>query len=583
MNAPKNSGFVEAVREAATEVKAPANPGFVEAVRKQGLIPERELERALGADRNAFRLLRHLCASGVLSRRDGIRAWADGYGVTGIDINDTLVDHSVLLLLPQQFAEAHQVMLVYRLGDRVTAAVADPAARAVIGEAERLVRAPLSVVVALPDELADAIRLHYTAVDDLHRLESQAQQNRGASREDAEARLREEAQSSEIVRLVDTMLSLAIKEHASDVHVEPRDVQVQVRFRIDGTLRDRFTLDTEIYPRVISRLKLMAGMNIAERRMPQDGRVTLALPTGAVEFRASTVPTRFGEKIVLRSLAKGGASSIPDLEQLDFDAQNLASLRKLVKADSGILLATGPTGSGKTTALFAALKAIDGVGLNIVTAEEPIEYVLPRATQVAVNRAIGLGFAEILRAFMRQDPDVILLGEIRDSETAQAATEAALTGHLVLATLHANGALEAMTRLLQIGIQGYMLGPALRGVLAQRLVRRICASCKVAYKPSRAELERDFAFEGDPDISYYRGAGCKECGETGYRGRIGIHELAVPNREVRDLLIDGAPLTEIGNAARRGGFRRMRYDGLKKVLRGLTTIEEIESFPGDWN
>ena len=577
MNAPKNSGFVEAVREAANEVKAPRNPGFVEAVRKQGLIPERELERALGADRNAFRLLRHLCASGVLNRRDGIRAWADGYGVTGIDINDTLVDHSVLLLLPQPFAEAHQVMLVYRLGERITAAVADPAAKAVFGEAERLVRAPLSVVVALPDELADAIRLHYTAVDDLHQLESQAQQNRGAPREDTEARLREDAQSSEIVRLVDTMLSLAIKEHASDVHVEPRDVQVQVRFRIDGTLRDRVTLDTEIYPRVISRLKLMAGMNIAERRMPQDGRVTLPLPTGAVEFRASTVPTRFGEKMVLRSLAKGGASSIPDLEQLDFDAQNLASLRKLIQADSGIFLATGPTGSGKTTALFATLKAVDGVGLNIVTAEEPIEYVLPRATQVAVNRAIGLGFAEILRAFMRQDPDVILLGEIRDSETAQAATEAALTGHLVLATLHANSALEAMTRLLQIGIQGYMLGPALRGVLAQRLVRRICATCRVAYKPSRADLARDFAFEGDPDISYYRGAGCKECGETGYRGRIGIHELAVPNREVRDLLIDGAPLTEIGNAARRGGFRRMRYDGLKKVLRGLTTIEQIDT------
>jgi type IV pilus assembly protein PilB len=285
--------------------------------------------------------------------------------------------------------------------------------------------------------------------------------------------------------------------------------------------------------------------------------------------------------MVLRSLAKGGGSAIPDLEKLDFDADKLAALRRLVESDSGILLATGPTGSGKTTALFAMLKAVDGIGLNIVTAEEPIEYVLPRATQVAVNRPIGLGFAQILRAFMRQDPDVILLGEIRDQETGQVATEAAQTGHLVLASLHANSALEAMTRMLQLGIEGYMLGPALRGVLSQRLVRRICTSCRVAYKPPREILERYFEFEGDPDVSFHRGAGCKECGETGYRGRIGIHELAVPNMEMRGLLIDGAPLTSIGDAARRAGFQPLIYDGLKKVLRGLTTIEEVAGLARD--
>jgi type IV pilus assembly protein PilB len=577
---PKKIGFAAAVREAASEATAPKNPGFVEAVRKQALLPERDLERALGADRNAFRLLRHLLTTGLLSRRDGIRIWAEGYGHTGIDILDTLVDRSVLLGLPRQFAEAHQIMLVYKLGNRVTAAVADPTNRALLAEAERLARTPLSIVTALPDELAEAIRLHYPADEDLAQLESQAQ-NRVASRDDSEKSLREEAQASEIVQLVDTMLGLAIKEHASDVHVEPRETQVQVRFRIDGGLRDRVTLSSEIFQRVISRMKLMAGMNITERRMPQDGRITLALPTGPVDFRASTVPTRYGEKMVLRSLAKGGASSIPDLDKLDFDADNLAALRRLVESDSGILLATGPTGSGKTTALFAMLKAVDGTALNIVTAEEPIEYVLPRATQVAVNRPIGLGFAQILRAFMRQDPDVILLGEIRDQETGQVATEAAQTGHLVLASLHANSALEAMTRMLQLGIEGYMLGPALRGVLSQRLVRRICTSCRVAYKPPRELLERYFEFEGDPDVPFYRGAGCKECGETGFRGRIGIPELAVPNMEVRGLLIDGAPLTSIGDAARRAGFRPLIYDGLKKVLRGLTTIEEVAGLARD--
>jgi len=558
----------------------PKNPGFIHAVRRLELLPERDLKRAVGPDENAYRLLRHLVSTGLLNRRDSIRVWAEGFGTTGIDILDTLVDRSVLLLLPREFAEKHQLMLVYKLGECITAVTANPANRTALAEAERLAGMPLSVVTALPEELAEAIQLHYPVTDDLVQLESELESS-SASDEDNEKNLREGAQSSEVVQLVDTMLGIAVKEHASDIHVEPHETCVQVRFRVDGLLRDRVTLASEIHSRVMSRMKLLASMNIAERRRPQDGRISLALPAGAVEFRASTVPTRYGEKMVLRALAKGGGSAIPDMEQLDFDAENLATLRRLVEADAGIVLAVGPTGSGKTTALFSMLKAVDGVGLNITTAEEPIEYVLPRATQVAVNRAIGLGFPELLRAFMRQDPDVILVGEIRDEETAQVAAEAALTGHLVFATLHASRSLQAMTRLLQLGVAGYLLGPALRGVLAQRLVQRICTSCRIAYKPSREQLEPHFEFEGDPDVSFYRGAGCKECGETGFRGRVGIHELVVPNQEVRGLLIEGAPLTAIAEAARRGGFRSLRYDGLKKVLRGLTTLEQIEGLDSD--
>jgi type IV pilus assembly protein PilB len=469
-------------------------------------------------------------------------------------------------------------MPVYKVGDRITAAVADPTNKGVLIEAERLAGAPISLVTAMPAELAEAIKLNYPEVDDLVQLESMLQ--RRAPRDASDKSLQEDAQSTEVVQLVDTMLGLAVHENASDVHIEPHETFVQVRFRVDGTLRDRVTLATEIHPRVMSRLKLVSGMNITERRKPQDGRLTLELPGGAVEFRASTVPTRFGEKMVLRSLAKGGGA-IPELGHLDLDAYNLAELRRLVDSDAGIILVTGPTGSGKTTTLFAALNSIDRISLNVLTVEEPIEYVLPRATQVAVNRSIGLGFAEILRAFMRQDPDVILLGEIRDPETAQVAAEAALTGHLVLATLHASRSLQAMTRLLQLDVPGFMLGPALLGVVAQRLVQRICIACRSPYKPSREVLEPHFAFEGDPDVSFYRGAGCNQCGGTGFKGRIGIHELVVPNDEVRGLLIEGAPLTRIAEAARRGGFRSLRYDGLKKVLRGLTTIEEIESLASD--
>ena len=558
----------------------PANPGFIAAVRKRELLSERDLVRALGKEQSAFRLLRHLAASGAISRPESVRMWADGFATTGIDIKDTLVDAELLRLLPRQFAERHQIMLVYKLGSRITAAAADPTNTMAIAEAQRIVGSPLSIVAALPDELAEAIQLHYPAVDDLIRLESLVQDS-AAPRDESEESLRQDAQSSEIVTLVDTMLGITVRENASDLHIEPRETYVQIRFRIDGLLQDRVTLTADIHQRVMSRLKLMAGMNITERRRPQDGRITLQLPTGAVEFRASTVPTLFGEKMVLRALARGGGAAIPDLERLDFDPDHLATLRTLVNADSGIVLATGPTGSGKTTALFSMLKAVDSQRLNIVTAEEPIEYALPRATQVAVNRAIGLGFPELLRSFMRQDPDVILVGEIRDRETAQVAAEAALTGHLVFATLHASRALQAMTRLLQLGVDGYLLGPSLQGVLAQRLVQRICVNCKTAYQPTHEQLDRHFEFDGEPEVSFYRGAGCKDCRGTGFKGRVGIHELVVPSDEVRALLIESAPLTKIADAARREGFRSLRYDGLKKVLRGLTTIEEIESLASD--
>jgi type IV pilus assembly protein PilB len=558
----------------------PDNPGFVSAVRRQGRLPERDLARALGEDQNAFRLLRHLLASGTLSRRDAIRVWAEGFGTTGIDIRDTLIDHELLRRLPRPFAEKHQIMLVYRLGDRVTAAAADPSSKLAIAEAERIAGLRLSIVTALPDELAEAIQLHYPAVDDLIQLESLAK-NRAGPRDDSEKSLREDAESSEIVRMVETMLGIAVRDGASDIHVEPRETYVQVRFRVDGLLHDHVTLASDIHKRVLSRMKLLAGMNIAERRRPQDGRITLALPTGPVEFRASTVPSLYGEKMVLRALARAGGAAIPDLDRLDFDADNLATLRGLIDTDAGIVLATGPTGSGKTTALFAMLKAVDSARLNIVTAEEPIEYVLPRATQVAVNRAIGLGFPELLRSFLRQDPDVMLVGEIRDQETGHVAAEAALTGHLVFATLHASRSLQAMTRLLQLGVPGHLLGPALLGVLAQRLVQRICPACRAPYSPPRDVLERHFEFDGDPDVPFYRGAGCGECHGTGFKGRVGIHEIVVPNDEVRGLFIENAPLTRIADAAGRAGFRSLRYDGLKKVLRGLTTIEEIEAIGSD--
>lgn len=556
------------------------NPGFIEAVRAMAVLQARDFERAVGDDQDAERLMRTMLVSGLLNRRDCIRLWAEGFGSTGVDIRATLVDRSVMLRLPRKFAQERQIMLLYQLGEQITAAAANPDDHASIAEASRLAGAPLSVVNALPDELAEAIQLHYPAVEELVGLESQLRR-REAPKEDSKRSLEEDARSAEVVQLVDTILTIAVREGASDIHVEPRETHSQVRFRIDGRMRDRVSFAPDIHPRAISRMKLLAGMDITERRRPQDGRISLSLPTGPVEFRVSTVPTRFGEKVVLRSLAKAGANAIPDLDELGLDAENLAALRRAVGADNGIVLVSGPTGSGKTTTLFAALKSIDGVGRNILTAEEPIEYVLPRASQVAVNRPIGLGFAELLRAFMRQDPDVMLVGEIRDHETAQVAAEAALTGHLVFATLHAGRALQAMTRMLQLGVPGYMLGPALLCVVAQRLMPRICPSCRVTYPAARDVLEQHFHFEGDPRVDFFRGAGCDRCSGTGFRGRVGVHEIVVPNQEIRDLITDGASFTAIADAARRAGCRSFRYDALKKVLRGLITIEQVEALPED--
>lgn len=378
-----------------------------------------------------------------------------------------------------------------------------------------------------------------------------------------------------IVELAKGILILAVKERASDIHIEPGEDMVRVRFRIDGVLHERLKLDADILPPLVSRIKILASLDITEKRKPQDGRISLALPNKAIDYRLSTVPTIYGEKLVMRVLGQVKAKETPDLTDLSLSYVNLAYLKKVVESPNGVFFVTGPTGSGKTTTLYAVLKHLNKPGINIMTIEDPVEYRLNGINQVQVNHAINLDFSSALRSFLRQDPDVILVGEIRDAETAKIASQAALTGHLVLTTMHTNNALQAVTRLVEIGVEPFLVAPAIIGIMAQRLVRKICDNCKEAYALTPEQIEDLFVWDGKRAVSFYRGKGCEVCGHTGYSGRIAIHELFIMNDLIRRMVAKDASIIDIQEEARRSGFRTMRYDGIKKVLRGLTTFDEV--------
>jgi type IV pilus assembly protein PilB len=340
-------------------------------------------------------------------------------------------------------------------------------------------------------------------------------------------------------------------------------------------LQERLKIDPKILPALITRLKVMANLDITEKRRPQDGRISLHLPNRSMDLRFSSVPAMFGEKIVLRILGQTTAKQIPDLAELSFSPANLKTLKRIVECPNGIFLVTGPTGSGKTTTLYSVLKWINKPGINIMTIEDPVEYRLPGANQVQVNHAIDLDFSTALRAFLRQDPDVMLVGEIRDLETAKIAAQAALTGHLVVTTMHTNNALQAVTRLVEIGVEPFLVAPSIIGVMAQRLVRKICDSCKEPYTLTPEQADEIFIRDGTSDVIFHRGKGCPQCRNTGYLGRMAIHEIFVINDEMRSYIARGASILEIQKMARAKGFKSMRHDGIKKVLRGLTTIEEV--------
>ena len=462
----------------------------------------------------------------------------------------------------------------------VRLAVADPLnsfavddIRTLFGAEVDLVLAPASAVLSAVHRVFDRRAGADQVVDDL------ADEDLDSLAIDLEADdkdILEEDDEAPIIRLVNSILSQAVKERASDIHIEPFEKDIVIRFRHDGVLKEIVRAPKRFQASISSRVKIMGNLNIAEKRLPQDGRIRIKVAGRDVDLRLSTVPTSYGERIVLRILDK--QTVLLDLESLGFLPENLETIIQLIKRPYGIILVTGPTGSGKTTSLYAALSRINTPDRNILTIEDPVEYQIQGIGQMQVNRKIEFTFARGLRAILRQDPDVVLIGEIRDLETAENAIQAALTGHLVFATLHTNDAPSAFTRLTDMGVEPFLSASSVIAVMAQRLVRRVCPSCREAYDPLDAELGElgltDFAATR-AGHTLYRAAGCSECNDSGYRGRLGIHELMHMGDEVRSLVMQNADSSQLKRTAISVGMKTLRDDGAIKVLAGLTTIDEV--------
>jgi len=494
------------------------------------------------------------------------------------------VDRAVAELIPRSFCERQLVVPLKLEGRRLTLAVADPLDSGLVDDVRFTAGLEINAVMAGVAEIRDKIRAVYGAegeVDfrELETLVSSVDPYEGIEvviEDDDEASLEEllrETQEPPAIRLANAIILEAIRLGSSDIHIQPRTKSVVVRYRIDGVLVDKINIPHQLHHALVSRLKIMSELDISERRRPQDGRITVKTPLRIVDLRMSTLPTINGEKVVMRILDRN--SAVVSLEGLGFAAADLDRVRGMVDRPQGIILATGPTGSGKTTTLYSLLQHNANPSKNYITIEDPVEYYLDMAGQVLVREKIGLTFPLILRSILRQDPDVILLGEIRDVETAEVAFHAALTGHQVFSTLHTNSAVASIARLLDLGLKPYVVATALEGVIAQRLVRRVCPACREEAAPDRdllARLGGPFAADG---VRTFRGRGCARCHNSGYQGRVGLYEVLTPDERLRDLVAGGGSLLEIGRAAREGGLRTLADDAVGKVGAGLTTPEEI--------
>jgi general secretion pathway protein E len=489
------------------------------------------------------------------------------------------VDAELLGRLPMQFARRNAVLPLRREDGELVVATADPRALGPLDDLRVLYGSPVRPLVVPAAALADAINRAYdlasgSAADLMGDLDEERLDLIATELEEPRDLL-ETDDEAPIIRLVNSLLFQAVKDRASDIHIEPFERTLVVRFRIDGILYDVISPPKRFQPIVVSRVKIMAGLNIAEKRLPQDGRLRTRVAGKDIDVRVSVIPTAFGERVVLRLLDR--STTLLGLEQLGLTGRNLTLVHRLIRQSHGVILVTGPTGSGKTTTLYAALSTINSTERNIITIEDPIEYQLQGVGQMQVSPKIDLTFANGLRSILRQDPDVIMVGEIRDGETAEIAIQAALTGHLVLSTLHTNDAASAVTRLVEMGTEPFLVSSAVIAVMAQRLVRRVCDACRRVIEPT-AEILAEIGLAPEQAAGrtlYAGGAGCPACKQTGYRGRTGIHELLVVDDDVRSLVMRSTDASAIRRAAVAAGMRTLREDGAAKILAGETSIEEV--------
>jgi type IV pilus assembly protein PilB len=546
----------------------------------RNLISKKQLDDALDHQRqNGQRALlgETLVELGFVSDYDVMEAVAESYGIPFAKDIARIADPKAFEVLTREYLLEHAVLPLFIVRDILTVAVAEPANLYLFEEIRQRTGKAVQIVATTATEIRSALEAYVPAanvfvIDD---LANEADENSLAviEREVAEIDdLREVAGRSPVVKTVNALLLTAVREGASDIHIEPGERRLRIRFRIDGRLFEKTDPPWKMAAAITSRIKIMANLDISERRLPQDGDIHVMLEGRPVDLRVSTMPGRHGEKVVIR-IIDSRASLVPQ-ERLGMSPEILGRWTDVISKPNGIALVTGPTGSGKSTTLYSVLASLNGTDLNISTVEDPIEATLPGVNQFQVNEKAGFSFASALRAMLRQDPDVLMVGEIRDAETATTAVQAALTGHLVFSTLHTNDSISAVTRLVNVGIEPYLVAAVIRGVLAQRLVRRICPHCRENFEPDphvRAEVE---AVTGSvPHFAH--GAGCARCRGSGFAGRLGVFELLVPDENFTGAVSRGATLQELSTLARSSGHRTMRMDGFEKVRDGLTTVEEV--------
>ncbi|MFB3886010.1 MAG: GspE/PulE family protein [Thermodesulfobacteriota bacterium] len=547
-----------------------------------------QLRKATQEQKRGERLEQTLVRLGFITEELVLQILADYSDLPFVDLDTYLIDENVVKMVPEEMARRHTLIPIFKIGETVTVAMVNPLNIHALDEVRNRVKTDVEIAISTEKKIKKAIDQHYGATDVI--LEGTLQQFfRGGVaapssgpmdyRKTHDLVVKEPqpgmVEDAPAARMFDLVMIQAIRERASDIHLEPDEMALRVRFRIDGFLYESLHLPKQIHPSLTSRIKILAEMDIAETRLPQDGNFNVKMEKRSFEIRVSTFPTIYGENVVLRILDQ--TSSLFKLEDLGFSEEMLDSCKQLMKRPNGIILVTGPTGSGKTTTLYAFLNLINSKEKNIITIEDPVEYRLPLIRQTQVNPKAGITFATGLRSILRQDPDVVMIGEIRDRETSEIAHQAALTGHLVLSTLHTNDAPEAITRLVDIGVEPYLISSSVIGVLAQRLVRMICPACKTSY-PADAKLLGELGnAEKKQPPTLHRGKGCKNCKQSGYQGRSGIFELLFVNEKIKQLIAERASTQVIREAAKKTvGMVSLREDGLRKVLKGITTLEEVD-------
>ena len=542
-----------------------------------GAITEDDLHRALEVQKtNKGRLGVVLVDLDIVTESRVYEALAEQMGLPLVDLDTMAIDPSIVKLIPQKIAEQTHVLPVELEDGTLTVAMSDPTDVMAIDDVRARTGYSVRTVIATESSISEHLEKYYHIDQAIYEVMQEVSEDAAdiefVKEKHDDGDVGEGSDSAPIIKLVNILLTDAVRNGASDIHIEPSETSMQVRYRIDGLLQEKMSVPKHMQALVTSRVKIISDMDIAERRRPQDGRARIRVGSSEVDLRVSALPTMYGEKIVIRILDK--SKGMVNLDSAGFSKHNLTLVHNMVRQPQGLVLVTGPTGSGKTSTLYACLTELVKPTVNVITVEDPVEYALPGVNQVQVNVKAGMTFANALRSILRQDPNIIMVGEIRDLETAEIAFQASLTGHLVLSTLHTNDAPSALTRLVDLGVERYLVASSVIGVMAQRLTRIICPKCKVEAEPTESErVILDPQQHGD--IVFYRGRGCKKCNDTGYSGRTPIAEVLLMDSRIKEEIIIGGNERAVQVAARRAGMRGLREDGMEKVREGTTTLAEV--------